>query len=289
MCTSPAITQVPSSSTGSYRGRVGVVLVGDLADQLLGEVLDRQRRRRSRRTRRRRRPAGCSAPVELAQRVGQRHRRRDQRSAGRMQAVAGPCVGARRGQDVQQVHDADHLVVVVQHRVAGVARASSARADVAEGVVGRARRRPATRGIIACSTSRSGEVEDPVQQHRQLVGAGHRCRADSATMCSRSRTVAECSTSWTGSMPQRRAAARWTPRRRPGSASRRRAQVRRWSTPPAAARRARAGDREVLGEQLAEEHLHERREQQRERPCRSRCRRRWGRRRRPAPRRGTHR
>ena len=56
------------------------------------------------------------------------------------------------------------------------------------------------RGIIACSTVRSREVEDPVEQHRQLdrqVAA----LAGVARRCARGRAaVAECSTSCTGSI-----------------------------------------------------------------------------------------
>ncbi len=91
----------------------------------------------------------------------------------------------------------------------------------------------------------------------------HRPPASAATMCSRSRAVAECSTSCTGSMRSARSSRfdDWSNSQisQPNSF--------RYSVVDSASHRASgfgAGDREVLREQLAEHHLHHGRHRDRE-------------------------
>ena len=129
------------------------------------------------------------------QRVGDDHGR-----AGDVAHPHGVALLLGQREDVAQ---ADHADDVVAHRRPGPGSGSGPRpcsstssATVASAATVATR----GRGIIAARAVAVRELEHAVEQRGQVRRAGRRCSRDSSMIASRSRGVAACSTSWTGSM-----------------------------------------------------------------------------------------
>ena len=141
------------------------MLVGDLADELLREVLDRD-------------DAGQAAILvddarelvtirrQLPQHVWQRHHRGDDRDAARNGGDR-HLVGLPGGEHVLQVDDADDVTGAVEDGVSAVAR-GHALADPPEQVclTDDVDSRPRDHRVLGVL---GREVEDPVEQDRQVV------------------------------------------------------------------------------------------------------------------------
>ncbi len=151
-------------------------------------------------------------------------------SASSRPAVA---VGIRVTQQVVQVHDAEQVIggSAPSTRGSGCGRWPSCLAPRAPGSsAGENHVDAGPRKIDRVLGGRGSGSRDAVQQGGPGPRVVHRSRAKSATMCSRSRTVAECSTSCTGSMRSAFAAAGSGQAANPLDRPAEYRQIRRWWT-----------------------------------------------------------
>ena len=241
---------------------VVVVFVGQLTDHLLGHVLQRQHAGESAELVDHRRQLGPLAG-ELGQRVGQRHE--GGQDHGRAHEVGDGDVRARAGSGVvaQQVRQLDHperLVVLGDHRVAGVADGHEF-PDLGGGDVGGDGRglQAGDHGVLDGAV---GEIDDPVDKHRQLLGQ-FAARAgvgdDAFQIRGRGRRV-QVLGRLDPHQPQQ--AVGGTVEHDDEPAEHR--QVDAGRAGEGAGQRLGRRDREVLGVQLAEDHLHDRCHRQRQ-------------------------
>ncbi|BDZ65426.1 hypothetical protein GCM10025877_23640 [Agromyces mangrovi Wang et al. 2018] len=233
-----------------------VVLVADLADQLLGEVLDgddadepavlvddaRELVARAR---------------QLLERVGHRHQ------VGHHERVAHDLahrarVARLRAHHVGEVHHADRLLAVAEHRIAGVP-ARHERAQLADRDLGADDVDPHARhhGVLDVAMR---EVEDAVEQDRQLVGqVAARARVvDDVLEVLRRGARIDVVHRLDPDQPEHGVGRRVEQGDEPAEDAE--VDLRRARQP--AGERIGVRDRQVLGEELAEDHLRDRRERE---------------------------